>query len=86
MSEHGPLYNVELTPRSLPVGNMFQALPSADDLRRAMRGHQRLVAGYEVLLATYHESLREIERLKAACGAPSGQLTSQPVNQSTGAA
>jgi len=54
--ELGPVYDVPLI-RSLPLtdGGMTQAMPSRRDLNRAYEMSQRTAAGYEVLLAHYHD-------------------------------
>jgi len=57
MSEHGPIYGVELLD-SLPLdGGMLQALPSQLDLEAVLKTGRlcgsRIVGGYEVLLEHY---------------------------------
>lgn len=53
--ETGPVYNVELV-KDLPLGPwMRQAMPDRSDLRKAESMHLRVVAGYEVLLASHHQ-------------------------------
>ena len=65
MTEKGPLYGVELI-EDLPIGegSMRQAMPSRSDLTGIAKINQRVVAGYEVLLAHYRESQAEVERLR----------------------
>ena len=59
MSEHGPLYGVELAVNSLPLsGGMRQAMPNAGDLRQVVRVNQRVAGGYEALLAHYVDARR----------------------------
>ncbi len=63
--ELGPIYGVELLD-SLPLGGgMTQALPSRSDLEgiRNWRQGQRVVAGYEVLLAHYRRLRAIVDRL-----------------------
>lgn len=67
MSEEvGPIYGVRLIrDLSLP-GGMRQAMPSHADLSRAeAKGHTRLVAGYEVLLAHYLEADKQRRAVQA---------------------
>lgn len=63
MSEVGPIYGVKLID-SLPIGDSgwSQAMPNREDLLRAKRSHQRLVAGYEVLLARYCELKKQQQK------------------------
>jgi hypothetical protein len=58
--ETGPVYGVELID-SLPLGGMTQQMPSRDDLEgvKDYRQGQRVVAGYEVLLAHYKSILKD---------------------------
>lgn len=62
----GPIYGVELID-TLPLGKggMLQAMPNRDDLREIAGHHERVVAGYEVLLAHYVK-LREFIRDRVA--------------------
>jgi hypothetical protein len=64
--EHGPIYNVPLID-SLPLteGGMRQAMPSRADLDAVHYRHDRVVAGYEVLLAHYQESQAQLSALRA---------------------
>lgn len=62
--EYGPTYGIQLIERMPLGGGMFQAMPSADDLRKCTKNNQRVAAGYEVLLANYRKQLDETERLK----------------------
>lgn len=59
-----PLYGIVSDLKSLPIGSsMLQALPSCNDLQAALDdGHERLVAGYEVLLSHYLEALADAKR------------------------
>lgn len=61
----GPVYGIELI-ESLPLGkgSMQQAMPSRSDLEQVRRVNERVVAGYEVLLAHYREKCEEVIRLK----------------------
>lgn len=62
MSEHGPIYGVELID-TLPLGNggWTQQMPSRSDLEgvKGYRQGQRVVAGYEVLLNHYKSILAD---------------------------
>lgn len=62
MSEVGPIYNVPLID-SLPIGTgmMKQAMPSRQDLLQVQQLSERTVAGYEVLLSHYSETIRREE-------------------------
>ena len=61
--QFGPIYNVELI-SSLPLGkSMRQALPTHGDLAKVRRTNERVVAGYEVLLAHYQRAMRVVEYL-----------------------
>lgn len=57
-NETGPVYGVPLID-TLPLGTggMLQQMPSRHDLEECQKRHQRVVAGYEVLLAHYLELL-----------------------------
>lgn len=59
-----PVYGIVSDLKSLPIGtSMLQALPSCDDLQAALDDkHERLVAGYEVLLAHYLEAIADARR------------------------
>jgi hypothetical protein len=61
--EYGPLYGTELI-ETLPIGTgpMVQAMPSLADLEQVKRSNQRVVAGYEVLLAHYRDLRERCER------------------------
>ena len=66
-TETGPIWNVPLID-TLPLGDggMLQAMPSYWHLvwcREA--SHERVAAGYEVLLAHYHKVCEERDRLKS---------------------
>lgn len=63
--EFGPVYGVRLID-SLPIGSsMQQAMPTRDDLIRANKVAERVVAGYEVLLATYQQMCSEKTKLES---------------------
>lgn len=59
-----PLYGIVSDLKSLPVGpSMLQALPSCNDLKKALDDdHKRLVAVYEVLLSHYLEAIEDAKR------------------------
>ena len=62
--EVGPIYGVPLlSVIPIPGSSMKQALPSRNELdtARTLPQGDRLVAGYEVLLAYYHESQKSKE-------------------------
>lgn len=63
-TETGPLYNVPLL-KSLPLGTgaMRQAMPSRAELVEVAKTHERVVAGYEVLLAHYRKQCEAIGSL-----------------------
>lgn len=67
MSENtGPIYGVNLID-SLPIGGgMKQSMPSRRDLVEVSEVNQRVVAGYEVAIATIESRDIEIEALKEA--------------------
>jgi xanthine dehydrogenase iron-sulfur cluster and FAD-binding subunit A len=55
----GPVYGTVPLIHSLPLSlGMRQAMPSRDDLEKALTRHSRLCAGYEVLLAAFHELVK----------------------------
>jgi hypothetical protein len=60
MSETGPIYNVPLID-SLPIGGMFQQMPSRDDLMECSKRHMRVAASYEVLLNHYQQEIQKRE-------------------------
>lgn len=66
MADETPLYGVKMLTESLPLNEsvgMRQALPSRDDLDAALdEDHERLVAGYEVLLAHYQDAIADANR------------------------
>lgn len=63
--EFGPVYGVRLI-ESLPIGtSMQQAMPTRDDLTRANKVAERVVAGYEVLLAAYQQKCSEKTKLES---------------------
>ncbi len=60
-----PVYGIVSDLKSLPIGSssMLQALPSCNDLQAALNDkHQRIVAGYEVLLSHYLEAIADAKR------------------------
>ncbi|MCK9434970.1 MAG: hypothetical protein M0R32_09180 [Candidatus Cloacimonetes bacterium] len=60
----GPVYGQPLID-SLPIGGgLMQAMPSENDLKDAQKMHQRLVAGYEVLLLHYQRQTKELHETK----------------------
>ncbi|MCK9434824.1 MAG: hypothetical protein M0R32_08425 [Candidatus Cloacimonetes bacterium] len=60
----GPVYGQPLID-SLPIGGgLMQAMPSENDLKDAQKMHQRLVAGYEVLLLHYQRQKKELHEAK----------------------
>lgn len=62
--ETGPIYGVPLID-SLPMGEtMRQAMPSRSDLIWCKMTHDKVAAGYEVLLAHYHRVCEERDALK----------------------
>jgi len=76
MDEKGPIYGVELID-DLPLnGGMRQAMPSRRELEQVAEDNERVVAGYEVLLAHYSRLRAEVEGwketliqvLEQACG------------------
>ncbi len=60
--EFGPIYNVELIDELPLSGAITQAMPSRRDLDQVNEISSRVVAGYEVLLAHWHEQNKVIEK------------------------
>ncbi len=78
----GPLYGVRLLmslPLSNPPGSMRQALPGRSELIKCGRDFPRVAAGYEVVMAHYHEVVQNttniIEKLVT------GELTIEQVRK-----
>lgn len=70
LKECGPVYGTVQLLRSLPLsyGGMTQAMPNEEDLRHAFsEGHQRLAAGYEVLLHHYYKLRKTIIDMRENC-------------------
>jgi hypothetical protein len=63
MAETGPVYNVPLID-ALPIGGMFQQMPSRDDLMECSKRHMRVAAAYEVLLNHYRKVVFDAERYR----------------------
>ena len=61
--DSGPVYGVRLI-RELPIGGMFQAMPSRRDLEQVREISERTVAGYEVLLQHYREQCEKMKKLE----------------------
>lgn len=66
--QRGPMYGGplldELPLRPGRPEGMWQALPSASDLRAILQDHTRVVAGYEVLLSHYQTLLASLPILR----------------------
>ena len=67
MSERGPIYNVELIDQ-LPINDRgwTQQMPSRADLDQVKRISERTVAGYEVLLEHYRETMKKCDDAREA--------------------
>jgi hypothetical protein len=74
VSEAGPMYGVDISICTLPIGRILQAFPSADDLRQLQNnggtivGALRIVGGYEVLMSHYLSLRETVARLEKENG------------------
>lgn len=76
--ETGPFYEVELI-KSLPAGGgMTQAMPSRKDLQEVIGVNDRVVAGYEVAIATLQERDKEIQSLTERLAKAEGVVEKLP--------
>ena len=60
-SDCGPVYGVPLR-GSLPIGGMFQSLPTRTDLEITRKVSERTAAGYEVLLSHYNRVCEDLAK------------------------
>ena len=79
IKENGPVYGVGLI-KTLPLGTgcMLQQIPNRRDLEICRTLSERVVAGYEVLLANYQKSMEEVAGLRSAIAAALEELAAAP--------
>ncbi len=66
MTEHGPIYGVELIDTlPIPGSGMFQKMPTREDLEKSRTYGDRVAAGYEIALQRIAQLEAERDKDKA---------------------